>query len=207
MHGSSSSSSAGSKVLVLDSGGAWLRGGLASGTSPAACIPNTVARLRKQPRIFVGDETVGIVKDPSQLRYTRPIERGFVVDTEVQALIWERLLSVSLSGVIVPSETTLVLSVPPFLPSVLESDLDDLVFERFGFAAVHRATGAELAAVHLRELNPPAPIPFSVTGTGVIIDTGFSGTIITPFYDWRPIATGIVRLDVGGKVKHQHAVF
>ena len=56
-------------------------------------LPNAVARLKRQARIYVGDETDAVVKDPSQLIFTRPIEKGFVVDTHVQAMVWQRALS------------------------------------------------------------------------------------------------------------------
>ena len=58
-------------------------------------MPNAVARLRRQARVFVADETEGVVKDPSQLVFTRPIEHGFVVDTHVQAMVWDRALALA----------------------------------------------------------------------------------------------------------------
>ena len=226
-------------VLVLDNGGSQLRAGVISAqhaaatadATPTAVMPNTIARLRRQARIFIGDETEGIVKDPSQLRYCRPLERGFMVDADVQALLWDRMLSHGLPSAaaklalvggdasassngggdarpIEPAGTFLLVTAQPFMPAVLEADFDALVFERFGFAGMYRATGAELAAASLRAdaavaaatspLDPRA-LPFFTTGTGIIVDAGFSGTTVSPFFEWRPVACGIRRLDVGGK--------
>lgn len=67
---------------------------------PCSTLPNTVARLRRQPRVYVADETESVVKDASQLVFTRPVERGFVVDTHVQAIIWERALEQTASAIV-----------------------------------------------------------------------------------------------------------
>jgi actin-like ATPase involved in cell morphogenesis len=50
-------------------------------------MPNTVGKLRRQGRVLVGDETESLVKDPSQLLFVRPVERGVVVDPHVQAML------------------------------------------------------------------------------------------------------------------------
>lgn len=94
--------------------------------------------------------------------------------------------------------------------------LDELVFDRFGFGALYRTTPAHLAAHALRAglLGPrqqqqPAsagasaaaaafvpslpPLPFAWTGSGVVVDVGFSCVTVTPFHGWKPVAAGIRR--------------
>lgn len=86
--------------------------------------------------------------------------------------------------------------------------LDELVFDRFGFGALYRTTPAHLAAHALRAgllgARPTGPIPapfapslpplpFAWSGTGVVVDVGFSSCTVTPFRDWRPVAAGIRR--------------
>ncbi|KPA78130.1 putative mitochondrial actin-like protein [Leptomonas pyrrhocoris] len=37
-------------------------------------------------------------------------------------------------------------------------------------------------------------------GTAIVVDVGFSGTTIVPYIDFLPVASSIIRLDVGGKL-------
>ena len=103
--------------------------------------------------------------------------------------------------------------------SYAQRSLGELVFDRFHFGALHLTTSAQLAMYALRhgllnlqpQLGHPSgdavarervtsPLPMSCTGAGVVIDLGFSSTTVTPFYGWQPLAHGVRRLDVGGKL-------
>ena len=79
-------------TVCIDNGGFTLRVGWAGEGAPRIDMPNCTARLRRQLRVLVGDETERAVKDASQLQYIRPVDRGVVTDTACQELIWSRAL-------------------------------------------------------------------------------------------------------------------
>lgn len=212
-------------------------------------VPNATARIKRQLRLLVADETDTKIKDHSQLQYFRPVERGCVTDTAVQNVVWDRVFGQALLNV-KTEDCTLLLTVPPFMPSSAQEALDDLVFDTYGFAAYARLTpqqmaihafhsnsvgkvaGAASSAANTASISAAASsgssstrrlaavgdgpeswwatiapsvsreqcgLAFSMSGTGVIIDSGFSFTHVVPFVNWAPVAGGIRRVDVGGK--------
>lgn len=220
------------RVLVVDNGGYALRAGWAGEAAPRVTIPNAAGRAKRSAALLIADEAESSVRDPSQLSWLRPTERGAVVDPLLQALIWERALgpahlnvdgdrSAAAGSAPDLSSTGLVLTAPAFAPSALEALPDELAFERFGFGALHRAPASQMALWSVRGgaalalptaaaraasggSLPPAAAPhpawhFASTGTGVVIDAGYSGTTVTPYAGWRPVPGASTRLDVGGK--------
>jgi hypothetical protein len=77
-------------------------------------------------------------------------------------------------------------------------------------AVLHRiaaAPPAQLAAAALRPRPATAAVaaeacalPLSTSGTGIIVDSGFSFTHVVPLHNWRVVPSGVRRLDVGGKL-------
>ncbi len=79
---SAASTVAGSWVSASGSGG---------GGSITNCklIPNCATKPKRERRLFVGDQCDEII-DFSALNYRRPFERGYVVNWELQTMIWDR---------------------------------------------------------------------------------------------------------------------
>ena len=106
--------------IVVDNGGYHVRAGFAGASDPAVVVPNCTARIRRQLRLLVADETeTSKVKDYSQLQYIRPIDRGHVTDTFIEGLIWERLFGPHLLNVDT-TERSLLLTAPLFTPQAVQ---------------------------------------------------------------------------------------
>ena len=218
------------RVLVVDNGAYSLKAGWAGEGGPRVVIPNAAGRAKRSANLLIGDEGETMVRDPSQLSWLRPLERGVLVDPLLEGLIWDRAFGPSHLNVDSSSmgTTGLVLSAPPFMPAALEATLDELVFERYGFGSLYRAPAAQLTAFSIASGSAFAPfstsssfsnnsssgngfgaapalatpdplLHFPFSGTGIVIDSGYSATTVTPFLHWRPLVDGIVRIDVGGK--------
>lgn len=77
--------------IVFDNGAWRLRGGFAGLREPSVDVPNCTARVGKQTEVLVADQTETAVQDLAQLVYTRPLQRGYVVDWETQRAVWQRV--------------------------------------------------------------------------------------------------------------------
>lgn len=202
-------------TVVLDNGGCTLRVGWGGESSPRISMPNCTARLRRQLRVLVGDETLTRVKDPSQLFYVRPVDGGVVTDAACQELIWSRALRASAMLASSPGgggyaaaarandayvgDSSLLLTVAPAAPPSCLAALDELVFEQMGFASYVRATPQALAAGGFRS-GGACGVALPRSGTGLVVDVGFSATHAVPVVGWLPELAASRRLDVGGKL-------
>lgn len=149
-------------------------------------VPNTAARIKRQLRTLLGEETETLVKDFSQLTYVRPVDRGYIVDAPTQSALWQHAFP-SLEA-LAPEETTLLLTSPPFAMRTVEvrrayqgvvfscwhlflaaqATLGELAFESHGFAGLSLEIPAVLAAQVRRRPGPaltrpmhPCPRPLS----------------------------------------------
>jgi actin-related protein 6 len=123
-----------------------------------------------------------------------------VVNWDLERNVWESYTSSlgSFAGVL--------LTEPPLCPNPLRAATYQMMFEQMGFPAVHAVVPAALALrYHLA--HQPAVTPPSVRRSALVIDAGFSFShavpcAVPPCQPWtpRPMAYGIRRVDVGGKV-------
>ena len=72
-------------TVVIDNGGGFARFGFAGQHGPEHTIPNCIAVSKKLGSLQIGDETLSN-QDFSQLHYTRPFEKGYLVDCEVESV-------------------------------------------------------------------------------------------------------------------------
>jgi hypothetical protein len=107
-------------TVVLDNGGGSLKAGFAGEARPRAVIPNAVGRAKRGGGLFAGDDAETLVRDPSQLTWLRPAERGVTNDPLVQSLVWERALGGAHLNVPYAGGHALLLSSPAFVPAPLE---------------------------------------------------------------------------------------
>jgi hypothetical protein len=111
-------------VVVLDNGGSSIKAGLASaphGVRCAAaaglarsrtlrrrrsrarrpharsCVPNCAAKPKGEKRLYVGEE-LEECRDISALALRRPVEKGFVVNGQLQRDIWDRVFKRTLKA-------------------------------------------------------------------------------------------------------------
>lgn len=130
------------KTFVLDNGAYTLKAGFVHDgqIGQPRVIPNCVARDRTR-KIYVASE-LEKCKDYGEIQFRRPVEKGFIVNWEVQSEIWDyEFFGAKAPLRCDPGETRLVLSEPPNGLPVLQSNCDQIVFEEYGFESYYRGVG------------------------------------------------------------------
>ena len=138
----------------------------------------------------------------SSLALRRPVDRGYVTAWDVQREIWGRGLR-RLYPNLQPSGSGILLTEPYFnLPALREAALQ-VLFQDLCFAAVVMAPPAVLSLRWFASTPAAAPgAPCAAAagvGCGLVVDAGFSFTHAVPVFDWKVIAAGVRRIDLGGK--------
>lgn len=156
-------------LLLLDSGAYTLKSGF-SGSEPKSCF-NCVGKMRRSSILTYA---------PSTLRgfheVCRPVERGVLVDAQLQKKVWAKVLKQ-----VQAADTALVMSVPIYTPRTATRWIDEIIFEHFGFSSfARRCTG--------------------VQGTALVVDLGFSASTVIPVVDGFPVNYAVKRVDIGGKL-------
>ncbi|KAF1812871.1 Actin/actin-like protein [Eremomyces bilateralis CBS 781.70] len=198
------------KTLVVDNGGYTIKAGYAS-ASPSLqdcqIIPNCIARSREK-KTYVGSR-LHDAEDYGEMQFRRPVEKGFVVNWESERAVWEESFFGARADVPVdPHETNLILTEASNCPQALQTNCDQIVFEEFEFAAYHRTLASILASHNdIQSLFPsPSPSPStpspppSGTQPLLLIDSGYSHTLLTPLLTHAPLQSSCRRLDIGGKL-------
>ncbi|KAI1813877.1 Actin/actin-like protein [Poronia punctata] len=197
-----------SRTLVLDNGAYTIKAGYVTGDAvdKPRIIPNCIARDRNG-KTYVGSE-LSQCADFSEAAFRRPVEKGYIVNWEAQKEIWEReFFDAKAPQRCDPSETCLLLAEAPNSIPILQTNCDQMVFEQFGFASYYRGLGPtfntyqDVQAMFPRadSVSPPpvAQFPAEVV---LLIDSGYSHTVVTPLLRGKPIHPAVRRLDVGGKL-------
>ncbi|CAI5970608.1 unnamed protein product [Closterium sp. NIES-64] len=148
--------------------------------------------------------------------HSRPVDRGYVVNWDLQRTIWDRAFSGILK--VQPSSTSLLVSEPLFSLPGIQRSMAELAFEHFAFRSYLPVPSPVLAYRHessvLRD-SPPAPQMPSLlatssaaaassamaleAGCGLVVDAGFSFTHAVPIWNNRPLLQAVRRMNVGGK--------
>jgi len=229
----SGSSVGGGTCVILDNGAGRIKYGASVFGQDAelkGSIPNTMAKANKQMQVLIGDQ-MEEVHDKASLKYTRPFERGYMTNPHCQIEIWKRVFETPamLGGVAQPESTSLLITEPPFAPEPIQNDLNEVVFEEFGFQEYMRRPAAWFSAYEFDKTRAPPPRPAAaaaaisprrggaaaVAATAsatpissalltqnccTIIDTGFSFSHVFPFIDGKCKKTAVKRVNVGGKL-------
>lgn len=148
------------KTFIIDNGAYSLKAGYAPDNIPgdengdydenalAACstIPNTIAKTRGN-RLYIGSQLNSQITDLNEMMFRRPVEKGYLVNWEVQKEIWEhsffdeKTVRSKEMRIATPEETTLVLTEAPNALPVLQKNADEMVMEEWGFGGYVRCTG------------------------------------------------------------------
>lgn len=152
------------KTFIIDNGGYTMKAGYAPESSPpedeenilSACgtIPNTVAKARSN-RIYIGSQVNAPGTDWNELMFRRPLEKGYIVNWEVQKEIWEHSFFDEKTArskemrIASPEETTLVLTESPNALPVLQKNADEMVMEEWGFGGYVRCVGKNAKSVSI----------------------------------------------------------
>ncbi|KAL6626417.1 hypothetical protein ACP70R_030143 [Stipagrostis hirtigluma subsp. patula] len=187
----------GSSVVVLDNGGGLLKAGFAGEKDPIAVVPNCMAKPPggniNSKKWLVADQLQAEDVDVTGMTVKRPIDRGYLINTEVQREVWERVLRSLLQ--VDPTNSSLLLVEPMFNPPALQHATDELVFEEFGFNSLSVADAPSL--VHLYEASRQ-PTLFRAQ-CSLVVDCGFSFTHASPVLQNLTLNYGVRRMDLGGK--------
>jgi len=97
------------RILVLDNGGYTCKVGWSTDANPRS-IANYAVRPKRDTKIYVADE-VDEVTDTSGMYFRRPMEKGVVLNWDLQSQIWNRILNMMETT---PKDTNLMLLEAPF---------------------------------------------------------------------------------------------
>ncbi|CAH9076176.1 unnamed protein product [Cuscuta epithymum] len=184
-----------SNVVVLDNGGGLIKAGIGGERDPAAVVPNCTGRPLSSKKWLVADQLLAPDADLTSATVRRPIDRGYIINADLQSSIWSHIFNNILK--ISPSESSLLLTEPLFsLPSIQRS-VDEIVFEEFNFQALFVADSPSL--VHLYEASRRPYGLVSKAQCSLVVDSGFSFTHASPVFQNFTLNYGVKRLDLGGK--------
>jgi actin-related protein 6 len=128
-----------SRTLVIDNGASTLKAGFSTDEAPRV-VPNCIARDRSRKTYVASD--LAACKDFSEISFRRPVEKGYIVNWEAQAEIWNHeFFDDKASQKCDPAETRLVLAEQPNGLPVLQGNCDQMVFEEWGFLSYYRGIG------------------------------------------------------------------
>lgn len=191
-------------VVVLDNGGGLIKAGFGGERDPSTILPNCLYRshaskkwLHPNPLTPSTTTTADTTTEPdlTSAAVRRPMDRGYLINPELQREIWSHLFSSILR--INPSHSSLLLTEPLFaLPSIQRS-LDELVFEDFNFRSLYVADSPSL--VHLYEASRRPDGLISRAQCSLVVDCGFSFTHASPVFQNFTLNYAVKRIDLGGK--------
>ncbi|KAL1093924.1 hypothetical protein V6Z11_D06G061400 [Gossypium hirsutum] len=182
-----------SNVVVLDNGGGLIKAGQGGERDPAVVIPNCLYRPLTSKKFL--HPTTTTEEDLTSAAIRRPIDRGYLINPDLQRDIWSHLFNSLLH--VSPSSSSLLLTEPLFsLPSIQRST-DELIFEDFGFNSLFVADSPSLA--HLYESSRRPDSLLSEAQCSLVVDCGFSFTHVAPVFQNCTLNYGVKRIDLGGK--------
>eukprot|EP00727_Mastigamoeba_balamuthi_P002602 m51a1_g12339 putative actin-related protein 6 (408) ;mRNA; r:506005-507574 len=188
-------------VLIVDNGSGLLKYGLSTQEAPTVA-PNCAARSRKDRTAYVGAD-IDECERPFDLAFRRPAERGYVLNWDLQRVVWERSLRRSsiASPPSSPAVPPLLLTEPPFAPERVRRACLSAVFEEMCAPSLVLAQAPALA-LRRHEATCGRPHP-----AAVVVDAGFSFCHALPHLVAtsspcglpQALSHGIRRVDIGGK--------
>jgi len=116
------------------------------------------------------------------------------MDIEIQ--IWNRIFSKSVLS-INPNECNLVLTESPFNLESIRNDMNEVVFEEFGFSSYLRRIPAWFSAYNFSrtspeistsrfQFQPDSSLSNDSSSSCIVIDSGFSYSHVFPFICLKP---------------------
>lgn len=181
------------EVLVLDNGGCTIKAG-STARKDIVTFPNCIAKVKGEHSARIGASILEC-PDLSSLTVRRPIERGYLVNTQQQRDIWAHTLSQVFHKQ--SRGERLLLTEPPLnLPSIQEAT-DQIVFEDLGFSEYWCCQPGELS-LHEHVAQQPGSLA-SQAQCGLVVDAGFSFTHALPIFDGQLLESSVRRIDLGGK--------
>ncbi|XP_002527184.2 actin-related protein 6 isoform X1 [Ricinus communis] len=183
-----------SNVIVLDNGGGYIKAGHGGERDPVTIIPNCVYRPLSSKK-YLHPSSSTTTEDLTSAVIRRPIDRGYLINPDLQRDIWNHVFTSLLH--VTPSSSSLLLTEPLFTLPSIQRATDELVFEDFGFNSLFITDSPKL--VHLYEASRRPYGLVSKAQCSLVVDCGFSFTHAAPVFQNFTLNYGVKRIDLGGK--------
>ncbi|XP_073007705.1 actin-related protein 6 isoform X3 [Typha latifolia] len=187
-----------SSVVVLDNGGGLLKAGFGGDRDPTAVVPNCLGRSSSSSssskKWLVADQLQAEDADLTSVSVRRPMDRGYLINPDVEREVWDRVLRSLLR--VDPTRSSLLLVEPLFNPPALQRAADELVFEDFGFRSLCVADPPSLVHLYEASRRPPEAARAQCS---LVVDCGFSFTHAAPVLHNFTLNYAVRRMDLGGK--------
>ena len=79
-------------VIILDNGAGKIKFGTEATVRPQGSMTNCTAVVNKQMQVLIGDQ-IDATLNGSNLNFTRPFDRGYLVNRSSQLDVWSRIFS------------------------------------------------------------------------------------------------------------------
>ncbi|KAG9510640.1 Actin-related protein 6, partial [Fragariocoptes setiger] len=188
----------------MDNGAYTIKVGMASDEN-TALISNCKMKVKSErQRQFIGDQ-IEDCKDCSGLYYILTHQKGFIINWDVEREVWEYIIKKKFAS-LDPTLSTLIITEPYFDFRPIQNNIDEIMFEEYGFDSILRTNPGYLSTFSQELSNPKdnnQPLGC------LVVDSGFSFTHVTPYIAsdttrFRKIKSGIRRIDIGGKALTNH---
>lgn len=163
-------------ILLLDNGAGHIKAAYMTDGNPLY-ITNAAASVQKTMQRLVGDE-IDMFRNGSVLQFSRPFERGYLVNWQCQIEVWNHLFSDKLRTA--PSETSLILTEPLMNLSSIQHECNEVVFEYFGFKEYVRKPSMWFSSYKCTKDNN-----VDEQNVCTIVESGFSSSHIAPFFNYK----------------------
>ncbi len=163
------------QAVIFDIGEAYTKIGYAGETTPRQIIPSTIRRM-------IGDKLVE----------TKVVQSN-ICETELYEILREFLHTIYFKYLLVnPKERKVVICESVLCPVKFRNTLAKVLFGYFNVVSVLFAPGHLLA---LFTMGVP---------TALVVDCGYSETLVLPIYEHTPILSAVEFLPAAGKAIHKH---
>lgn len=122
--------------------------------------------------------------------YILPFQKGYLINWDLERQIWDYVFKTKLN--VDFSDTSLIITEPTLNFRPIQENMTEILYEEYGFAALLRATGPQLASRKYYAENPKSQCC-------LVVDSGYSFTHVVPFARDKRIKEAIRRIDCGGK--------
>ncbi|THD23123.1 Actin protein 2 B [Fasciola hepatica] len=183
----------GDRIVVCDNGTGFVKCGYAGSDFPEHIFPSMIGRPMLRTTSKIGNvevQDIMIGDEASELRQlleiSYPMENGIVRNWDDMILLYEYIFGPKKMN-IDPRHAKILLTEPPLNPLKNREKMAEVMFEKFGFNALHIAIQASLT-LYAQGLM-----------TGVVVDSGDGVTHICPVYEGYSLPRLTKRLDVAGR--------
>jgi actin-related protein 6 len=161
--------------LIVDNGAGSIKHGYEGDAEPMETA-NLAAKINKSMQFLVGNQVTDF-QHGSVLSFIRPFERGYLTNMQCEIDVWSSIFT----NLRVPSQNAnaLFMTEPLLNPSSIQCDLNEVVFEYFGFEQFLRRPSVFCSNYEFVNSN----LDNNRSQCCIVVDSGFSFSHAVPFID------------------------